>query len=115
MNFNGSFTVFSQILFSDLESRKETLEADLESAVKNFELSQQELIEIRVIKESVEAELCRAAEELVCDSAVLYNAMCRFRTLTWACWFAEVCYLPFGKDRAPLAGGDLPTLRTSIH
>ncbi|VDK35579.1 unnamed protein product [Taenia asiatica] len=48
----------------DLESRKETLESDLESAVKNFELSQQELTELRVIKENVEAELCRAAEEL---------------------------------------------------
>ncbi|KAL5112880.1 Kinesin-like protein KIF11 [Taenia crassiceps] len=48
----------------DLESRKESLESELESAVKNFELSQQELLEIRLIKESVEAELCRAAEEL---------------------------------------------------
>ncbi|EUB61650.1 Kinesin-related motor protein Eg5 [Echinococcus granulosus] len=48
----------------DLESRKETLESDLESAVKNFELSQQELSEIREAKESVDAELCRAAEEL---------------------------------------------------
>ncbi|VDD76516.1 unnamed protein product [Mesocestoides corti] len=48
----------------DLESRKELLESDLESVTKNFELSQQELTEIREAKERVEVELCKAAEDL---------------------------------------------------
>ncbi|KAM7541233.1 hypothetical protein Aperf_G00000044868 [Anoplocephala perfoliata] len=48
----------------DLESRREILESDLDSALRNFELTQQELCGIKDAKEQVDAELCRANEEL---------------------------------------------------
>lgn len=51
---------------SDLESRREILESDLDSALRNFELTQQELCGLKEAKEQVDAELCGANEELVC-------------------------------------------------
>lgn len=55
----------SNFLFlSDLESRREVLEADLDAALRNFELTQQELSEIKDIKGEIEYELGKANEEL---------------------------------------------------
>ncbi|VDN95965.1 unnamed protein product [Rodentolepis nana] len=48
----------------DLESRREVLEADLDAAFKNFELTQQELCEIKDVKEAIESELNKANEDL---------------------------------------------------
>ncbi|KAM3186450.1 hypothetical protein ACTXT7_004295 [Hymenolepis weldensis] len=48
----------------DLESRREVLEADLDAALRNFELTQQELSEIKDIKGEIEYELGKANEEL---------------------------------------------------
>lgn len=58
--------VFNQNVFplSDLESRREVLEADLEAALRNFDLQQEELNRILEAKEQVEFELGRANEEL---------------------------------------------------
>ncbi|BHF60304.1 hypothetical protein SprV_0100326800 [Sparganum proliferum] len=48
----------------DLEERKELLTADLEAVKSDFELSRQELAEIRAAKERVEEEFCKCADDL---------------------------------------------------
>ncbi|BHF60300.1 hypothetical protein SprV_0100326400 [Sparganum proliferum] len=48
----------------DLEERKELLTADLEAVKSDFELSRQELVEIRAAKERVEEEFCKCADDL---------------------------------------------------
>lgn len=66
--FKGYNTVVRYNLrfsYSDLEGRKEVLESDLESAIKSFELTQQELTELREAKERVEDVLEKTTTFLV--------------------------------------------------
>uniref|UniRef100_A0A0V0J2X7 Kinesin-like protein KIF11-B n=2 Tax=Schistocephalus solidus TaxID=70667 RepID=A0A0V0J2X7_SCHSO len=48
----------------DLEERKELLTSDLEAVRSDFELSRQELAEIRAAKERVEEEFCKCTDDL---------------------------------------------------
>nr|CDS27429.1 kinesin family 1 [Hymenolepis microstoma] len=68
-----------RIRIDDLESRREVLEADLDAAFKNFELTQQELSEIKDVKEEIESELNKANEELKSTMEMLEETQRRLK------------------------------------